>query len=106
MLRGQLEIPTVNVATSVTLDASGRCASARVAVGCVSFKPIVLDLTPLHGTILDDKALRNAVQSVRKLVQTVSDVRGSAPYKREMAAEWAARMLTTAWQRALHPRHA
>jgi len=30
----------------------------------------------------------------------MSDVRGSAAYKREMAVEFAARALVTAWQRA------
>jgi carbon-monoxide dehydrogenase medium subunit len=100
MLRGQLEIPTVNVAAAVTLDTAGNCAAARVVVGCVSWKPIVLDLTALAGKPLSEEAIRNAVQPVRTLAQPSSDVRGSAAYKREMAVEWAARMLVKAWQRA------
>jgi CO/xanthine dehydrogenase FAD-binding subunit len=99
MLRGQLEIPTVNVAACVTLDAAGHCTAARVVVGCVSWKPIVLDLAQLSGKPLSEQALRDAVQPVRTLEQAASDVRGSAAYKREMAVEWAARMLVKAWQR-------
>ena len=100
MLRGQLEIPTVNVAACVTLDAAGHCVSARVVVGCVSWKPIVLDLVQLNGKSLTDEAVRTAVAPIRALVQTQSDVRGSAAYKREMAVEWAARTLVKANERA------
>ena len=100
MLRGELEIPTVNVAAKVTLDAAGHCSAARVVVGCVSWKPIVLDLAQLAGKPLSEQTIRDAVQTVRTLAQPMSDVRGSAAYKREMAVEWAARMLVKAWQRA------
>lgn len=100
MLRGQLEIPTVNVAASVTLDTAGNCAAARVVVGCVSWKPIVLDLTQFTGKPLSEQSIRESAQSVRTLAQPMSDVRGSVAYKREMAVEWAARMLIKAWQRA------
>ncbi len=100
MLRGQLEIPTVNVAASVSLDAAGRCAAARVVVGCVGWKPVVPDLTPLLGQPLSETAIRDCVQALRQQVQPAGDVRGSAAYKREMAVEWAARMLLKAWQRA------
>ncbi len=100
MLRGELEIPTVNVAAKVTIDAAGNCAAARVVVGCMGWKPIVLDLAQLAGKPLTEPVIRDAVQTVRTLAEPTSDVRGSAAYKREMAVEWAARMLVKAWQRA------
>ncbi len=99
MLRGQLEIPTVNVAAKVTLDDASNCVSTSVVVGCVSWKPIVLDLAQLTGKPLSEQVIRDAAQTVRTLAQPMSDVRGSAAYKREMAVEWAARMLIKAWQR-------
>jgi CO/xanthine dehydrogenase FAD-binding subunit len=100
MLRGELEIPTVNVAAKVTLDNAGNCAAAHVVVGCMGWKPIVLDLAQLVGKPLAEQSIRDAVQPVRALAQPMSDVRGSAAYKREMAVEWAARILEKAWQRA------
>ncbi len=100
MLRGELEIPSVNVAAKVTLDAAGNCAVARVVVGCMGWKPIVLDLAQLAGKTLSEQAIRDAVQCVRILAQPMSDVRGSAAYKREMAVEWAARILIEALKRA------
>jgi carbon-monoxide dehydrogenase medium subunit len=95
-----LESPTVNTAAIVRLDAHGACGQARVAVGSVSWKPIVLELPALAGKRYDASAIRTAVQDVRALAQPMSDVRGSAAYKREMAVEFAARAVMAAWQRA------
>ena len=100
MVRGVLEIPTVNTAAAVSLNADGTCGSARVVVGAVSWKPIILDLKQLVGKRLSDGMLRDAVQGVRTLAEPMSDVRGSASYKREMAVEFAYRALATALQRA------
>ncbi|HET9403252.1 MAG TPA: molybdopterin cofactor-binding domain-containing protein, partial [Burkholderiales bacterium] len=100
MARGALEIPTVNTAALVSLNADGTCAAARAAVGAVSWKPVVLELKALAGRPVSEKTLRAAVQNVRSLVEPASDVRGSAAYKREMAVEFTARALLTAWKRA------
>jgi carbon-monoxide dehydrogenase medium subunit len=100
MARGVLEIPTVNTAATVSLDADGTCNHARAAIGAVSWKPIVLDLKELVGQRLDDDRLRRSVQGVRAAAEPVSDVRGSATYKREMAVEFGYRALAKAWQRA------
>jgi len=101
MARGVLEIPTVNTAAVVSLDANGACSQARVVVGSVSWKPIIPDLQQLAGKRLDAQMLREAVQGVRATAEPMSDVRGSVIYKREMAVEFAARMLIVAWERAI-----
>jgi carbon-monoxide dehydrogenase medium subunit len=100
MARAVLEIPTVNTAAAVDLDEKGCCNRARVVVGAVSWKPIILDLEQLSGQRLTAELLRDAVQPVRNLAQPMPDVRGSATYKREMAVEFACRALATALQRA------
>jgi carbon-monoxide dehydrogenase medium subunit len=100
MARGVLEIPTVNTAAAITLNADGTCNRARVAIGAVSWKPIVLDLKELAGKRLNEAILRERVQGVRAAADPVSDVRGSATYKREMAVEFAYRALAKAWKRA------
>ncbi|HEU0289538.1 MAG TPA: molybdopterin cofactor-binding domain-containing protein [Burkholderiales bacterium] len=100
MARGALEIPTVNTAALVMLDADGTCGHARACVGAVSWKPIVLELKELAGQRLSEASVRKAVQHVRALAEPMSDVRGSAAYKREMAVEFTARALLTAWKRA------
>ncbi|HEY7743515.1 MAG TPA: FAD binding domain-containing protein, partial [Burkholderiales bacterium] len=100
MARGVLEIPTVNTAAAVTLNADGTCHRARAAVGAVSWKPIVLDLRALAGTRLNDDNLRTAAQAAREAAEPMPDVRGSAAYKREMAVEFSYRALVKAWKRA------
>jgi CO/xanthine dehydrogenase Mo-binding subunit/CO/xanthine dehydrogenase FAD-binding subunit len=106
MARAVLEIPTVNTAARVVLDEEGRCRSARVVVGAVSWKPIILDLAQLIGTTLNEELVRAAVQNVRSLASPMSDVRGSAAYKREMAVEFAARASLSAWRRAVRSEEA
>jgi len=103
MARQTLEIPTVNTAAAITLNADGTCAAARACIGAVSWKPIVLDLKELVGQRLSEDLLRKSVQRVRERVEPMSDVRGSAAYKREMAVEFSARALMTAWKRAQKP---
>jgi CO/xanthine dehydrogenase Mo-binding subunit/CO/xanthine dehydrogenase FAD-binding subunit len=100
MARQTLEIPTVNTAAAISLNADGSCASARACIGAVSWKPVVLDLATLAGQRLSEALLRKSVQGVRSAVEPMSDVRGSAAYKREMAVEFAARALMQAWKRA------
>ena len=100
MPRNVLEIPTVNTSAAVTLDAGGKCIHARVAVGSVSWKPIVLEPAGLNGKSFDEASIRQCVAGVHDLAQPVADVRGSIAYKRNMAVEFAARALITAWQRA------
>ncbi len=100
MARGVLEIPTVNTSAAVGIDGKGLCTQARVVVGAVSGKPIILDLEQLAGKRLTAEILRDAVEPVRHLAQPMPDVRGSVTYKREMAVEFAARALIAAWRRA------
>jgi carbon-monoxide dehydrogenase medium subunit len=102
MARQALEIPTVNTAAAVRLNADGTCARARICVGAVSWKPVVLEPKELTGRRLDESGARQAAQAVRGLVEPMSDVRGSSAYKREMAVEFTARALMTAWNRAQH----
>jgi aerobic carbon-monoxide dehydrogenase medium subunit len=98
--RHAAEIPCVNTAAVVTLDKDGKCRMARVMVGAVSWKPIILEPKELVGQHLTDNLLREVVQGVRSLAQPMANVRGSVAYKREMAVEFAARALITAAQRA------
>ncbi len=103
MMRGVLETPTVNAAATVPLDATGKCIAARLVVGSISWKPIILNLDALNGSAYDETRIREAVQPVRDLAQPMANVRGSAMYKRNMAVEIGARMVLLAWQRAQKP---
>jgi CO/xanthine dehydrogenase FAD-binding subunit len=90
----------VNTAAALSLNANGTCAGARLAIGAVSWKPVVLDVKELAGQRPTEDLLHRSAQGVRTLVEPMPDVRGSAAYKREMAVEFAARALISAWKRA------
>jgi carbon-monoxide dehydrogenase medium subunit len=98
--RGVVETPTVNAAAAVTIDGQGRCIAARVVVGSVSWKPIVLDLRECAGRKPDEALLRACVRPVRDLAEPMANVRGSVMYKRNMAVEFAYRALREAARRA------
>jgi carbon-monoxide dehydrogenase medium subunit len=88
---------TVAVAATVQLDQAGeRCMDVRVALGAVASTPIrarkVADL--LRGQAFDEHSIRAAAAAVQDEVDPVTDVRGSADYKRDMAEVWVRRALT------------
>jgi carbon-monoxide dehydrogenase medium subunit len=88
---------TVAVAATVQLDRVGqRCIDLRVALGAVGSTPIrarrVEDL--LRGQAFDERSIRAAAAAVQDEVDPVTDVRGSADYKRDMAEVWVRRALT------------
>jgi CO/xanthine dehydrogenase FAD-binding subunit len=82
------------------MDSERRCIAARVVVGSVSWKPIVLDLRECAGRKPDEPLLRACVQPVRDLAEPMANVRGSVMYKRNMAVELAYRALREAARRA------
>ena len=98
--RGVWESACVSAAALVELDAKGGCHDARLVIGAAGPQPIVVALPELVGQRPGNALFREASMQVRKLVDPVSDVRGSAAYKREMAVEFSTRALIAAWQRA------
>lgn len=94
---------TVTAAASVTLDAAGeRCEAARIALGCVGTTPVRAAAAEglLRGQRLTDDLLRAAGDAVKGGLDPISDHRGSAAYKREMAAVFLGRAVRAAWARA------
>jgi len=94
---------TVAVAATVSLEPDGeRCRTARIALGSVGVTPIRARAAEalLAGQRVGADLLRAAGESVKGAVDPLSDHRGSAAYKREMAAVMAGRALTQAWDAA------
>jgi carbon-monoxide dehydrogenase medium subunit len=94
---------TVAVAVTVTLEPDGeRCRSARIALGSVGTTPLRARAAEalLPGERLGER-LRGAVgEAAKAAVDPLTDHRGSAAYKREMAAVMVGRALTPAWEAA------
>jgi len=86
---------TVSVAVVVATDADGACTHARIALGGAG--PIPFRATDaersLIGRRLDGGVIREAAALAAAATDPIDDLRGSAEYKRAMAAVWTERAL-------------
>lgn len=91
--------PAVGVAAAVDSDGGG-VKSARVVVSAATPKATRLASVEklLAGAVLDDKMLKAAGDAAIAETEILSDVRGSAAYKRELLRVYVARALRAAAQ--------
>lgn len=90
---------TVSAAAVVTLDKTRKTfTDVRIALGSVGTTPIRAREAEaiLRGQPVKAEALREASEKAKQLVDPVSDFRGSAAYKREMAGVFVRRALEAA----------
>ena len=95
---------TVGVAASVTIDpATQSCLDCRIAMGCVASTPVRAPEAEaaIRGQRLTTVLAQEAGGLAQQRTDPISDARGSADYKRAMAAVFVRRALEQAWQRAL-----
>ncbi len=94
---------TVAVTATITLEPDGeRCREARIALGSVGVTPLRGRAAEglLSGERLSENLLHAVGEAVKGEVDPLSDHRGSAAYKRAMAAVMVGRALTQAWEAA------
>lgn len=86
---------TVAVAVRLQLGADSRCDDIRIALGAAAPIPMRAKRTEdaLRGQRLTPSVIDEAAALVRDEVDPLSDVRGSAAYKREMARVWTGRAI-------------
>lgn len=92
---------TVSAAAVVTLDRAKRIfTDVRIALGSVGTTPIRAREAEavLRGQPVKADALREAAEKAKEAVDPVSDFRGSAAYKKEMAGVFVRRALEKALQ--------
>src|SRR5439155_25742781 len=90
---------TVSAAAVVTLDkAKKTIADVRIALGSVGTTPIRAREAEavLRGQPVKPEALREAGEKAKQAVDPISDFRGSAAYKKEMAGVFVRRALEKA----------
>ena len=89
--------PLVGVAALLVLDrGTGRCHHARIAMGGVAPTAIRVARAEsrLREAILDERAIREAADTAAAEADPLSDLMGSADYRREMVRVWVRRLLT------------
>ena len=93
--RSEEDKPLVGVAALVVLDASGRCQDVRLALGGAAPTPIRTEGAErtLRGEALTDSAVRAAADVAAQQADPLTDLMGSADYRREMIRVWVRRLL-------------
>jgi carbon-monoxide dehydrogenase medium subunit len=101
--RKAMEISIVCVAASLTLDASGACTNASIAIGAAA--PRAFRLTSAEKAVQGKPASRDIFVEAGRLaaeaVSPIADVRASADHRRYLASVMVERALTTCQQRIL-----
>ena len=87
--------PLVGVAALIVLDSAGRCADIRVALGGSAPTPIRAEGAErtLRGEALSDTVAHAAAETAARDADPLSDLMGSADYRREMIRVWVRRLL-------------
>jgi CO/xanthine dehydrogenase FAD-binding subunit len=100
--RTEMDIAVVGVGVNITLDGAGVCTAARVSVGAVAPRPLLVAdaAAALVGTTVDDAALENMVAAVRAACDPISDKRGTKEYRIKTAGVIARRTAEKALERA------
>ena len=84
--RTEMDIAVAGAAVSVTLDDTGVCTNARVAIGAVAPTAILVPSAAeaLIGTKLDDDALHAAAAASSQAANPISDRRGTVEFRRHV----------------------
>jgi CO/xanthine dehydrogenase FAD-binding subunit len=101
-LREANSVSVAAVAASLLLKTDGAVDRARICLSAVAGKPtLVADAqSVLAGKALDESSLKRAAEAAMATAQPISDVRGSANYRRELIGTLTRRALLTAQKRA------
>ncbi len=100
--RTEMDIAVVSAGVSLQMGADGTCAAARVAIGAVGPRVVLVPDAgaALVGTTLDDAAIGAMMTAVRAAASPIDDKRGTVEYRIEVVGVLAKRAALIARQRA------
>jgi carbon-monoxide dehydrogenase medium subunit len=92
--RKAMELATVGVAVSLTIE-GGICRKIRIVLGAVAPTPIRAKRAEavLQGNPVNERAIEAAAQAAMEESRPISNIRGSAGYRREMVGVLTARAI-------------
>jgi aerobic carbon-monoxide dehydrogenase medium subunit len=100
--RTEMDIAVVGCGVCLTLDAKGTCTAARVALGAVAERPLLVGAASaaLSGSTVDDAALHKLDAAARAACRPIDDKRGTKDYRIKVAGVLARRAAQIALERA------
>jgi CO/xanthine dehydrogenase FAD-binding subunit len=100
--RTEMDIAVVGCGVSVTLDGSGTCTAARVGLGAVAARVLLVEdaAKALIGSKVDDAALEKMAAACRAACKPIDDKRGTKEFRIEVTGVLAKRVVLAALDRA------
>ena len=100
--RTEMDIAVVGCGVCLSLDAKGVCTAARVALGAVAARPLLVAeaASALIGTKVDDAALQKLDAAAQAACRPIDDKRGTKEYRIKVAGVLARRATQIALERA------
>lgn len=100
--RTEMDIAVVGCGVCLTLDAKGVCTAARVSLGAVAARPLLVAeaASALIGTKVDDAALQKLDAAAQAACRPIDDKRGTKEYRIKVAGVLARRATQIALERA------
>ena len=101
--RNEMDIAVVGVGASVILSDDGSSfVSARIAIGAVAPTPLFVSEAgaALAGQPVSDESIQRAADIARDAARPISDMRGTAEYRKHLTSVLTRRVLQGAVQRA------
>jgi carbon-monoxide dehydrogenase medium subunit len=100
--RTEMDIAVVGAGVSLTLDDAGVCRAARLALGAVAARPLLVPegASALIGTRVDEAALAHLSTAASAACKPIDDKRGTIDYRIKVAGVLARRAAQIALERA------
>jgi aerobic carbon-monoxide dehydrogenase medium subunit len=100
--RTEMDIAVVGAGVSLTLDDAGVCRAARLSLGAVAARPLLVPegAAALIGTRVDEAALERLAQAASAACKPIDDKRGTIEYRIKVAGVLARRAAQIAIERA------
>lgn len=100
--RTEMDIAVAGAGVSLTLDDSGTCTAARVAIGAVAVTALLVPAAAdaLIGSKLDETALQAAAEAASAASNPISDRRGTVEYRKHVVGVLVKRAAKIAGERA------
>jgi carbon-monoxide dehydrogenase medium subunit len=97
-----MDIAVVGAGVCLTLDADGTCTAARVGLGAVAARPLLVTeaADALVGTKVDGAALEHLAEAAAAACRPIDDKRGTIEYRTKVAGVLARRAAEQALARA------
>jgi aerobic carbon-monoxide dehydrogenase medium subunit len=100
--RSEMDIAVVGAGVSLSLDPSGKCTQARVSLGAVAERVLLVEeaARAIIGTAVDDRALEALAAAASRACRPIDDKRGTKQFRIKVAGVLARRATKIAHERA------